>query len=82
MNWPTLSGGDYVALLGLLGSALFTIFKMVQKIRTNDIHHLDKKIDEHNSSVLTSLNRIEGKMDGIDESFREHLRDHAAGMFK
>ena len=75
MNWPTLSVTDYLAVLGMLGGALTFIFKMIQKMRTNDLAHLDQKIDLHHETVMTTVNRIEGKID-------EHVRDHATGVFR
>lgn len=75
MTWPTLSLADYIALTGLLGGALLFIFKMIQAMRTNDLRHLDTKIDLHHEVLMTTVDRIEGKID-------EHVRDHAAGVFK
>lgn len=75
MNWPALSLADYIALVGMLGGALLFIFKMIQHMRTNDLHHLDTKIDLHHEALMTSVDRIEGKID-------EHVRDHAAGVFR
>lgn len=74
MNWPTLSIADYVALCTLLGGGLAFIFKMIQKMRTNDLHHLDEKIDMHHQTMMTTVNRIEEKID-------DHVRDHARGIF-
>ena len=73
-HWPTLAIADFLTLLGMLSGGLFTIFKFIQKIRTNDIHHLDEKIDEHHQNIMTVLERTENKLDG-------HLRDHAMGAF-
>lgn len=70
MNWPALSVADYIALTALLGGALTFIFKMIQKMRTNDLAHLDAKID----SIAEGTQRIEEKID-------EHVRDHAKGLF-
>ena len=75
MTWPTLAAADYIALAGMLSAGLIFIFKFIQKIRTNDIRHLDEKIDSHNERVTGALARIEDKLDG-------HVRDHAAGVFK
>lgn len=74
MNWPALSIADYIALVTMLGGALLFIFKMVQKMRTNDLFHLDEKIDLHHEVMMTTVHRIEGKID-------EHVRDHATGVF-
>ena len=75
MNWPALAVSDYIALTGMLGGALIFIFKMIQKMRLNDIGHLDTKIDLHHKALMTTVDRIEGKID-------EHVRDHAAGVFR
>jgi hypothetical protein len=74
MHWPSLALSDYLAIIGLIGGALTFIFKMIQKMRTNDLAHLDQKIDLHHRTVMQTVSRIEGKLD-------EHVRDHAAGMF-
>ncbi len=71
MSWLTLSAADYIALITLLGGALTFIFKMIQRMRTNDLAHLDEKID----AIHASTQRIEDKID-------DHVRDHAAGVFK
>jgi len=75
MHWPTLAASDYIALGSMLLTGLFTIFKFIQKVRTNDLHHLDEKIDVHHASIVDALGRIEGKVD-------DHVRDHAMGLFK
>lgn len=74
MTWPALSLADYIALVGMLGGALLFIFKMIQRMRTNDLRHLDEKIDLQHEAVMSIVTRIEGKID-------EHVRDHAAGVF-
>ena len=74
MNWPTLALSDYIALITLLSGALLFIFKFIQRMRTNDLHHLDVKIDLHHATIMESVGRIEGKID-------EHVRDHATGQF-
>ena len=75
MNWPTLSVADYLAIIALVGAALGFVFKMIHTMRTNDLAHLDQKIDIHHNTTMTTVNRIEQKVD-------EHVRDHAAGMFR
>ena len=47
MNWPTLSLADYMAIVGLVGAALGFMFMMIHTMRTNDLAHLDTKIDLH-----------------------------------
>ena len=74
MNWPALSVADYIALVTMLGGALLFIFKAIQRMRTNDLHHLDLKIDMHHETLMTTVDRLEGKID-------EHVRDHATGVF-
>ena len=81
MNWPTLSVADYLALIGLLGSALFTIFKFIQKIRTNDLTHLDAKIDLHHQTMAGLVTDMKGTVERVDKKIDEHIRDHAAGVF-
>ncbi len=71
MNWPALAVADYVAIVSMLGGALLFIFKMIQRMRTNDLAHLDEKID----SIAASTQRIEDKID-------DHVRDHATGLFQ
>ena len=75
MTWPALSLADYIALIGMLSGALLFIFKMIQRMRTNDLFHLDTKIDLHHAALMETVTRIEGKID-------EHVRDHAAGVFR
>lgn len=75
MSWPTLSIADYTAIVMLAGAVMGFMFRMIQKMRTNDLHHLDEKIDLHHDTVMTTVNRIEGKVD-------QHTRDHAAGLFQ
>ena len=73
--WPSLTLADYAALATMLGGALWTIFKFIQKIRTNDLRHLDEKIDTHHEAIMAALERAEEKID-------RHVRDHAVGVFK
>ena len=61
-------------MTSMFSVTLYTIFKFIQKIRTNDIHHLDEKIEEMHDRVISILKRTESKLD-------EHLRDHAVGSF-
>ena len=75
MSWPTLSFADYLAIVGLAGAIMGSMFKMIQTMRTNDLHHLDQKIDLHHGTVMTTVNRIEEKVD-------QHVRDHAQGLFQ
>lgn len=75
MNWPALSVADYIAIVTLLSGALLFIFKMIQTMRTNDLAHLDQKIDINHEAMMTTVNRIETKID-------EHVRDHATGVFE
>ena len=75
MNWPTLSVADYLMVIGLVGAALGFVFKMIYTMRTNDLAHLDQKIDLHHETTMTTVNRIESKID-------EHVRDHATGIFQ
>ena len=75
MNWPTLSLADYLAVIALVSAALGFVFKMIHTMRTNDLAHLDQKIDFHHETTMTTVNRIETKLD-------EHVRDHAAGVFQ
>ena len=74
MNWPQLAISDYIALTALLGAAMGVIFRTIHKMRTNDLLHLDEKIDLHHTTMMTTVDRIEGKID-------EHVRDHATGLF-
>ena len=71
----TLAPSDYIALTGLLLGTSGSVLAYLHKVRTNDIRHLDKKIDEHHEEVIHSINRLE-------DSMNAHLRDHAAGRFK
>lgn len=75
MNWPTLAVSDYIALAGMLVTVVLFMFKFVQKVRTNDLQHLDEKIDLHHSNMMSAFNRIEEKID-------DHVRDHAQGLFR
>lgn len=75
MSWPTLSLADYIAVISLVGVALGFVFRMVHAMRTNDLAHLDQKIDLHHETVMSTVTRIEEKID-------EHVRDHATGVFK
>ena len=75
MSWPTLSVADYLAVIALVGAALGFVFKMVNAMRTNDLAHLDRKMDLHHEITMGTVTRIEEKID-------EHVRDHATGVFK
>ena len=75
MSWPTLSLADYLAVITLVGAALGFVFKMVHTMRTNDLAHLDQKMDFHHEVTMGTVTRIEEKID-------EHVRDHATGVFK
>ncbi len=75
MTWPTLSLADYLAVIALVTGALGFVFKMIHTMRTNDLAHLDQKIDLHHETTMATVNRIETKID-------EHVRDHATGSFQ
>ncbi len=66
-----LSLNDFIAL-GSLGVAVIgPLMGYMVKIRRNDLRHLDDKLD----TVQATVTRIEDRLD-------EHVRDHAAGVFK
>lgn len=67
----TLGLQDFIALAGLLIAMMTPVFGYMMKIRHNDLKHLDHKIDD----VQDTVTRIEDRLD-------EHVRDHAAGVFK
>ena len=75
MSWPTLSLADYIAVISLVGAALGFVYKLVHAMRTNDLTHLDEKLDLHHEVTMSTVTRIEEKID-------EHVRDHATGVFK
>ncbi len=81
MHWPTLAVSDYIALASMLGGALFTIFKFIQKIRTNDLTHLDMKIDVHHKAMSELVNDMKSTVEGVDRKLDGHIRDHAMGAF-
>ena len=67
----TLSPSDYIALGSMLLVVTGSVMGYLHKVRINDLHHLDVKID----AVQESMNRIEMKLDG-------HMRDHAMRVFE
>lgn len=72
----TLSLADFGALITLFLLFIGPMLGLMQKIRKNDLHHLDAKQDEAAKAITRieeSLARIEGKID-------EHVRDHATGV--
>ena len=75
MSWPTLSIADYLAIIALVGASLGFVFKMIHTMRANDLTHLDQKMDLHHEVTMSTVTRIEEKID-------EHVRDHATGVFK
>ena len=66
-----LSLGDYLALGTLAVAIIGPLFGLVLKIKRNDLRHLDDKIDELNTNVQR-----------VGETMTEHIRDHAAGLFR
>lgn len=81
MHWPTLAVSDYIALLSMLGAGLVTIFKFIQKIRTNDLTHLDMKIDMHHQAMSELVNEMKTTVERVDGKMDQHLHDHAVGAF-
>ena len=67
----TLGIQDFVALALLLMTLVSPVLGYMVKIRRNDLRHLDGKIE----GVQATVTRIEDRLD-------EHVRDHAAGLFK
>ena len=67
----TLGIQDFVALALLLMALVSPVLGYMVKIRRNDLRHLDGKIE----GVQETVTRIEDRLD-------EHVRDHAAGLFK
>ena len=67
----TLGIQDFVALALLLMALVSPVLGYMVKIRRNDLRHLDGKIE----GVQETVTRIEDRLD-------EHVRDHAAGVFK
>ncbi len=67
----TLGIQDFIALAGLLVALVSPVLGYMAKIRRNDLRHLDRKIDD----VQETVTRIEDRLD-------EHVRDHAAGVFR
>ena len=67
----TLSPSDYIALGSMLLVVTGSVMGYLHKVRSNDLHHLDMKID----TVQDTVTRIEDRLD-------EHVRDHAAGLFQ
>lgn len=81
LHWPTLAISDFVALAGMLGGALVAIFKFIQKIRTNDLQHLDIKIDLHHQTMAALVQDMKYTVERLDEKIDQHIRDHAMGEF-
>ena len=67
----TLSPSDYIALGSMLLVVTGSVMGYLHKVRINDLHHLDMKID----SVQDTLTRVEEKLDS-------HMRDHAMRVFE
>jgi hypothetical protein len=65
----TLSLLDFLVLAGLLlvmgGPTAFFLWK----VKTNDLHHLDLKLDGIEQTITASLASIERRLD-------EHIREH------
>ena len=67
----TLGIQDFVALGSLVAAMIGPVLGYMVKIRRNDLKHLDEKLE----GVQATVTRIEDRLD-------EHVRDHAAGIFR
>ena len=64
-----LSFLDFLVMGGLLTLTMGPVLALAYKIKTNDLHHIDLKIDALTEHVTASVRRIETRLD-------EHIREH------
>jgi hypothetical protein len=47
----------------LMPLVIWPISRLINKVRTNDLHHLDLKIDEHHKLVVLEMGKLQAVME-------------------
>jgi hypothetical protein len=55
ITWVQLAQGLAAIVTILMAVAIGPLFKLLHKIKTNDLHHLDLKIDEHHKVLSVKI---------------------------
>jgi len=68
MDWSHLL--SWISAAGVVGGFFWRVMAAVNKIRLNDVHHLDLKLDAQHTETITALS---GVSDKIDRHIEWHL---------
>jgi hypothetical protein len=62
LSWWHIAQGVAAIITILMAISLVPIAKLISKIRTNDLHHLDEKTDLHHAAVSLKIDMLSDKV--------------------
>ena len=76
LNWLT-NMSDVATVLSGIGLVGGVAWRVLRKMRVNDLAHLDSKTDE----IYKSVQRIETTVTKTSDRLEDHIEAHAEGRF-
>lgn len=71
------------AIAILMPIAVIPFWKLINKVRTNDLHHLDLKIDEHHKlmglkvdTVSSAIKDVKNQVADVATNLNDHIKWH------
>jgi hypothetical protein len=75
-HWWQVAQGVAAITTILMMVAIGPLFKLLHRIRTNDLHHLDLKIDEHHKAMSDKVDAIGKQVQDVDTKLDDHIQWH------
>jgi hypothetical protein len=75
-TWFQIAQGVAAIVTVLMAVAIGPLFKLLHKIKTNDLHHLDAKIDVHHKAVTVQIETVGKQVGSLASKFDEHIQWH------
>jgi len=76
MEWFQIAQGTAAIVTVLMAVAIGPLFKLLHKIKTNDLHHLDLKIDTNHKALSEKVDGLADQVKVVGDKLDAHIQWH------